>query len=121
MNYSFETLHLNSMLQTFKHAIAGIIWAFKKERNLKIHAVAAVLVCLLGLYFEVTNYEWIVLLLCIGLVISAELFNTAIEKTLDLLHPQIDTKVKIIKDISAGAVFVLSIVAVIVGFVVLWF
>ncbi|MFT5513808.1 MAG: diacylglycerol kinase, partial [Bacteroidia bacterium] len=34
MNYSFETLHLNSMLQTFKHAIAGIIWAFKKERNL---------------------------------------------------------------------------------------
>ena len=103
------------MIKTFKHAIDGLIWAFKNERNLKIHTVAAVFVFGLGLYLDIKTQYWIALFLCVGVVISAELINTAIEKTLDLLHPQISDKVKIIKDISAGAVLVLSIVAVVVG------
>jgi len=103
------------MLQTFKHAFDGIIWAFRNERNLKIHAVSAVLVSALGLYLQVSTTDWVILLICIGMVISAELLNTAIEKILDLLHPQISDKVKIIKDISAGAVLILSIIAAIVG------
>jgi diacylglycerol kinase len=108
-----------NMLKTFKYAINGLIWAFKNERNLKIHSVAAVIVCLTGIYLNINSYDWVILLLCIGLVISAELLNTAIEKTLDIVHPQISDKVKIIKDISAGAVLVLSLMAAIVGVVVL--
>jgi len=112
---SFET----PMRKTFKHAIDGITWAFRHERNLKIHSVVAVCVCIAGFYLHITLIHWSVLLICIGMVISAELLNTAIEKTLDLLHPQISDKGKIIKDISAGAVLVLSITAAVVGCVVL--
>lgn len=108
------------MRKTFKHAIDGLIWAIKHERNLKIHFIAALIVCLTGFYLDISTSHWIVLILCIGMVISAELLNTAIEKTLDLLHPEISEKVKIIKDISAGAVLILSIIAAIVGCLVFW-
>lgn len=112
---SFES----SMIKTFKHAIDGIVWAFKNERNLKIHLLAATLVCLTGAYLNINHNHWVILLICIGLVLSAELFNTAIEKTLDLLHPEISDKVKVIKDISAGAVLVLSVTAAVIGCLVL--
>jgi len=106
------------MLKTFKHAIDGILWAFRNERNLKIHGVFATLVCVLGFILNINRNDWVALLLCIAMVISAELINTAIEKTLDLLHPQMSDKVKIIKDIRAGSVLILSIIAAVIGGVV---
>ena len=106
------------MLKSFRHAIDGILWAFRNERNLKIHGVFAILVCVLGFILNINRNDWVVLLLCIAMVLSAELLNTAIEKTLDLLHPQMSDKVKIIKDISAGTVLILSIIAAVIGVVV---
>ncbi len=108
------------MLKSFRHAIDGILWAFRNERNLKIHGVFAILVCVLGFILNINRNDWVVLLLCIAMVLSAELLNTAIEKTLDLLHPQMSDKVKIIKDISAGTVLILSIIAAVIGVVVFY-
>ncbi len=106
------------MVKSFKHAVNGIIWAFKNERNMKIHGAITVLVLISGFVLKINKLDWIILILCIGLVLAAELINTAIEKTLDLLHPQHSRKVKVIKDVSAGAVLILSFIAAVIGVVV---
>ena len=114
----FRFLWFTSMVKSFKHAVNGIIWAFKNERNMKIHGAITVLVLISGFVLKINQLDWIILILCIGLVLAAELINTAIEKTLDLLHPQHSRKVKVIKDVSAGAVLILSFIAAVIGVVV---
>ncbi|MFT5725094.1 MAG: diacylglycerol kinase [Bacteroidia bacterium] len=106
------------MLQTFKNAFSGLWWAIKSERNMKIHFVAIVVVCFSGFYFKIAQSEWAALVICIGLVISTELLNTAIEKMMDLMHPESSPKVKVIKDVAAGAVLFASISTVIVAILV---
>ncbi len=108
------------MRDSFKYALRGIRAAYASERNLKIHAIIAGIVALMGFYFNVSTWSWIILLILIGLVIAAEMTNTAIEKIMDLLHPEKAENVRIIKDISAGMVLVLSIMAAIVGILIFY-
>ena len=69
----------------------------------------------LGFYFKVNSLEWIVIILCIGLVLFAELVNTAIETLVDLASPQIHPLAKIAKDVAAASVLVLAIVATVIA------
>jgi diacylglycerol kinase (ATP) len=108
-----------------KHSIAkSFVFAFKgmasalKERNFILHLVSATLVISAGFYFDVTGPEWCVLLICIGVVVMAELFNTAIEKLTDLVSPDFNPKAGEIKDIAAAAVLVFSIVSAIAGLII---
>lgn len=82
--------------------------------------VFAVVAIFCGFYLNITRMEWLVLVLTISLVIAAEMLNTAIEKTLDLLHPQQSPKVKFIKDVAAGAVLILALASVVVGILIFW-
>lgn len=96
----------------------GIITSFKTERNMKIHVFVMILVIIAGIVFKVSLLDWIILVIMFGLVISAELFNTAIETIVDMITMENNEKAKIAKDVAAGAVLVLAFASVIVGLII---
>ena len=106
------------LINSFKYAIEGIISSFKTERNMKIHVLAMIVVIALGLFFKLNKVEWCFIIIAIASVISAELFNTAIETVVDMVSPERNPKAKLAKDIAAGAVLVVAIGAAIIGFII---
>lgn len=106
------------LINSFKYALQGFASSFRTERNMKIHVVATILVIILGIYLKLNLIEWSIIAIAIVIVISAELFNTAIETIVDMVSPQKNEKAKLAKDISAGAVLILAIGSAIVGFMI---
>ena len=106
-----------SLVKSVKFALKGIIYAIKNERNMRIHTVAAVFVLFLSAVCGMNLTEYAILILTIGLVIICEMFNTVIESFIDLCAKEYNSIAKIAKDMSAGAVMVSSMAAVIVGFI----
>ena len=109
---------MKKIINSFKYAIQGFIQAFKSEKNMKIHIIIAILVIILAMIFKISIIEWIICIILISVVIAAELFNTAIETTVDLAMPDKNEKAKIAKDVSASAVLILSISAAIIGIII---
>jgi diacylglycerol kinase len=105
-------------LRSFHFAWQGLIRFFKEEHNARIHLAATIIVILFAIRLKVDRVDAVILTIVVGLVWIAEIFNTAIEKTMDHLSPRRHPEVKYIKDLSAAAVLVSSIVAIIVGAVI---
>lgn len=103
----------------FKYAFSGIIWLLKKERNMRVHCFVALIVMVSGCFIGLLLYEWIAILLCNGAVLSAEAFNTAIEKLADRICPEYDSAIGTVKDISAAAVLIISIFSGAVGLIII--
>ncbi|WP_440895876.1 diacylglycerol kinase family protein [Amphibacillus sp. Q70] len=101
-----------------RYAINGLKYAYKNEINIRIHFIIACLVIMFGFVFSVSKLEWVLLLLMIGFVLTAELLNTAVETMLDYLAPDWHAMVGAIKDLTASAVLVASIIAAIVGMII---
>jgi diacylglycerol kinase len=104
--------------QSFKYAWEGILSFFRTEQNAIIHLLATIIVVCLALVFRVTRTEAIALILSMGFVWATELFNTAIENMVDMVSTESDTRIKVIKDISAAAVLVAAFCALLVGCIV---
>ena len=100
---------------SFRYAIEGIISAIKSEMHLRFHIVIANLIAVFAGFYGISKVEWAILTVCIFAVISAELFNTAIEKAVDTATTEIKPTAKLAKDAAAGAVLVLCVGAVMVG------
>ncbi|MCL2596603.1 MAG: diacylglycerol kinase family protein [Paludibacter sp.] len=111
-------LSLKKEIRSFICAFRGVFYAFKNETHIKIHTFVALIVCILGFLLKITANEWLVCLFCIAMVFSAEMINTAIEKIMDLISPEHNFRVGIIKDIAAGAVLVCVIFAVAIGMII---
>jgi diacylglycerol kinase (ATP) len=109
---------LAARIKAFEFAFIGIWSSFKRETHLKIHFIATILVTAAGILFKITPVEWIIVISCCSIVLAAELFNSAIEKMCDLVTTERDPKIKYIKDVSAGAVLVLSIGTAFIGYFV---
>ncbi|HEY5823700.1 MAG TPA: diacylglycerol kinase family protein [Cyclobacteriaceae bacterium] len=107
-----------NFIRNFIVACQGLAVAVKEELNMKIHIAAMLLVMALGFYFEVSQVEWLILLIMIGLVICTELINTAIENLTDLVSPERQSLAGKVKDIAAAAVLFISFISVIVGFII---
>lgn len=105
-------------INSFKYAFEGIISSFKTERNMKIHIIIMILVIIAGILLKINKYEWIICIICFSIVISGELFNTAIETVVDMVMPYKNEKAKLAKDISAGAVLVMAIGSAIIGLII---
>ena len=103
------------LINSFKYAIEGFVSSFKTERNMKIHTLAMICVIIFGVALKISLTEWFACIIIICLVIGAELFNTAIETIVDMISPEKNDKAKLVKDISAAAVLVFAIGAVIIG------
>lgn len=103
---------------SFKYAFAGILAALKEEPNLKFHLLVAVLVIIASFILGISQRDWILVIILIGLVISVELTNTAIEAVVDAFVDNNHPGAKMAKDISAGAVLVVALTAAIAGFII---
>ena len=103
---------------TFKNARKGFRLVLKSEMNIRIHVAIATFVVFMALFLKFSAVEFCLLLFVIGLVIVAEMLNTAIEFTLDsIYHNKYSRMVGMAKDISAGAVMFASFISVLVGLV----
>lgn len=105
---------------SFRYAAHGIASAFKSELNMKVHSVLAVIVLAAAALFRLPPASWILLLLAITLVLTAELLNTAIEATVDLVSPDLHPMAKVAKDTAAGAVLLTVVFAIIIGIYVFY-
>ncbi len=108
-----------SLLHSFKYALEGIGYTLRTQRNAKIHITIAAAVVVVGVWLRVAPVEWGVLFLTIGAVFSAEMLNTVVETIIDAQIEEFHPLAKIAKDVSAGAVFVISVIAVLVGLCIL--
>jgi len=109
---------MKKRIRSFGYAGRGIRIVFGTEANMKIHIVIAVLVIVCGLGFSISLIEWMLCLLCVGLVFSAEMMNTAIENVVDLASPNLHPLAGKAKDIASGAVLICAIISVIIGLLI---
>jgi diacylglycerol kinase (ATP) len=105
-------------IQSFEHAGNGIRVFLKTTHNAWVHISVAVVVIWLGFVFDISQTEWMFLVLSIGFVLTAEAFNTALEFDIDLTSPEYHEFAKYTKDVAAGAVLIASITASIVGLII---
>ena len=105
-----------SLIESFNNAINGIIYAIRNERNMKIHIVAAVVVLLLSLFYDLNKEELLIVCLVVALVLVCELFNTAVELLVDIIIDVYHPKAKIIKDVAAGAVMISAFFSLIAAY-----
>jgi len=105
-------------LKGARYACKGAWLLLKTEASIKTQFAIAVLMTFAGFYFNISSTEWMLQILAIGLVISIEGLNTAVEAIADFIHPEHHPKIGFLKDVAAGAVFIASIAASIVGCII---
>jgi len=109
---------LVNRIKSVGFALKGALLLIKTESSIKIQVFITLVMTAAGFYFEISNTEWILQILAIGLVLGIEGLNTAVEKIADFVQPEFDEKIGFIKDISAGAVMLVSIAASIIGLII---
>lgn len=109
---------LVNRIKSIGYAYKGAIYLLKTEASLKIQFFLGLAVTAAGFFFNISKAEWIVQILSIALIMTAEGINTAIEALADFIHPEHHKKIGIIKDVAAGAVFIAAILASIIGLII---
>lgn len=104
--------------QSFRHAIRGLKTVFNTERNFRIHTIIAILVIALGVYRDLSKNSWLALFLVIAIIMSLEIFNSAVERLVDMLAPKTHNFAKEVKDLLAAMVLLASLFAVVIGLII---
>ncbi len=107
----------NPLYKSFGYAFEGIFTGIKKERNMKIHCMAMVLVIIAGIILRLPAYKWCICLILFGLIMALELVNTAVEAVVDLVTEERKPLAQIAKDTAAGAVLIAAVMAAITGLI----
>ncbi len=108
-----------SMARAFKNARAGIVYACKTQRNIKIECCIGLVAIVLGFALRIDAASWLAIVLCIGVVFALEIMNTAVESVVDLVSPEYHILAKRAKDCAAGAVYVAAACAVVVEAIII--
>lgn len=106
------------LIKSFKYALLGFKKVFLEEQNFRIHSLIALVVIILGFYFQITVWQWIIVILLIALILILEIINSIFERLLDLIKPRIHEYVGDIKDMTAAVVFVGAVAAVFIGLII---
>jgi diacylglycerol kinase (ATP) len=106
-----------NQIDSFRYAIEGIVHVFRTQKHMRFHFIAVVLVLLAGMLCHFDTVEMAILVIATGSVLAAEMVNTAVETTVDLVTEVYHPLAKLAKDIAAGAVLVIAISAALVGFI----
>lgn len=109
---------MRKFVRGFLFAYQGLVYAFSTQINFRVHVFSALAAIFLGYYLKLNSEEWIWIGSAILLVLIVELLNTAIEVLVDLVSPDYHPKAGIVKDVSAGAVLLTAIFAVMVGLLI---
>jgi len=113
-----EKFSIMNRIKSFKYAFAGLKVLIQEEHNARIHLLTTLLVIITGFLLDVSTVEWAALVLAIGLVISLEAINAAIENIANFVSPEKHEMIKKIKDLSAGAVLVGATTAIVIGAII---
>lgn len=108
------------LLKSMKHALRGLFFVIKKEKNMQIHVVLAILAIILSFLMKLSLNEFIIVILLIFFVWLSELVNTIIELMLDYISPEFSKEARLIKDVSAASVFVVSFGAMVIGILIFY-
>jgi diacylglycerol kinase (ATP) len=108
---------MKKVVKSFEHAITGITYA-TKGRNFQIHILVGLLAIVFGIYLQISKTDLMIVILCVGFVLSAEGTNTAIEEVCNKFHPETHPHIALIKDLAAGSVLIAAIVTLVIGIVI---
>lgn len=109
---------LAGRIKSIGFAFKGAYHLIRHEDSVKMQFVIGIIMTIAGFYFELSTTEWMIQILVIALIMAIEGINTAIEEIADFIHPEFHNKIRLIKDIGAGAVFIFAIAALIVGLII---
>ena len=109
---------IKKFIHSFEYPVKGLKYAYRNEQNLAVDVGISIIVLIASVIFKLSLVEWVVVVFTIGAVLSLELINTAIEAVVDLVTEEYHPLAKVAKDTSAAAVFIIAIVAVIVGLII---
>mgnify|MGYP006179528183 FL=1 len=118
MEFQKDSSFIKGRLKSVVYAFKGAYKLLSTEHSVMIQFSLGILVTVAGFYFDISKNEWLIQTLCIGLVLSIEGLNTAVEKVADFVHPDYHEKIGFIKDIAAGAVFFAALTAIAVGMII---
>ncbi|WP_170138771.1 diacylglycerol kinase family protein [Oceanobacillus chungangensis] len=102
----------------FSYAWNGILETIKTESNFRFHLIATSFVVICSFILQISLFEWAIILLTIGLVLVAEITNSAIEAIIDYVRPEIHPAAKVIKDAAAGSVLIAALISIIIGCII---
>nr|WP_321486079.1 diacylglycerol kinase family protein [uncultured Draconibacterium sp.] len=102
MNFK-ENGFIKGRIKSFRYTFRGAFLLLKTEHSIMVQATICAVFVLIGFWIGLSRVEWIMQLFAIGLILTAESLNTAIEKLCDFVHPDYNEKIGFIKDISSGA------------------
>ena len=114
----FKRIPFKERILSFRYAIHGLGDMFRQEHHARLHCLAALLVVAAGFLLRLSAMEWIAVMFAIGLVFSAETVNTALERLADVVQPERDERIRLVKDLAAAAVLISAITAAIIGLIV---
>ena len=113
-----QKFSIRRRLKSFSYAFNGLKILIKEEHNSRIHLFVSIVVIIASFVFKIVLNEWFAIIFSIGIVIAAELFNSAIENIADFISPDKNYKIKVIKDMSSAAVLICALTAATIGFIV---
>ncbi len=106
---------LKRFFASFKYSFEGLKYAYKYEQSVLIHFIWTVIAIILGIVFNISTIEWIVVIFVLGLLLSLELINTAIEAIVDMITLNYNPLAKIAKDTGSAAEFLMLVIAAGIG------
>ena len=118
MEFEKDNTFFSGRLKSISFAVKGAIKLITTEHSVMVQFSIAILMTIAGFYFNITRTEWLFQILSIGLVMSIEGLNTAVEKVADFIHPNYHERIGFIKDIAAGAVLFAAFTAIAIGLII---
>jgi diacylglycerol kinase (ATP) len=112
-----ESFFINR-IKSIGYAFKGAYYLISREASIKVQFIIGLIITIAGFYFELSATEWIIQILVLAVIMAFEGVNTAIETIADFIHPEFHKKIGLIKDISAGAVFIFAIAAILIGLII---
>lgn len=118
MEFQKDNTFVTGRFKSIGFAIKGALKLATSEHSVMVQSVLSILLICAGFYFNISNQEWMFQILAMGLVLSIEGLNTAVEKIADFIHPEYHDRIGFIKDIAAGAVFFAAMAAISIGCII---
>lgn len=118
MEFQKDNTFFTGRLKSVTYAFKGAVKLITTEHSIMVQFSIGLLLTVAGFYFGISSTEWLFQTMAIGLVMSIEGLNTAVEKIADFIHPNYHERIGFIKDIAAGAVFFAALTAIIIGLII---
>ena len=118
MEFQKDNSFFSGRLKSVSFAVKGAVKLITTEHSIMVQFFLGIIMTIVGFFMNITTTEWLFQTLAIGLVMSVEGINTAVEKIADFIHPNFHERIGFIKDIAAGAVFFAALTAVAIGLII---